>query len=154
MVKKAAQAIPNQLLRRARLERIGAPNHMMVTRWERGKAFPSPYYVERLCQLFRHLFQYGEFNRGVLNDGWMGGFACSRAAIKVCWTGFSRFFKTRVADTIEGSHQCAGRFSLCHPSTGISRSITCALSQDLTRLVHELWPSCMSTVTRCQALLR
>jgi transcriptional regulator with XRE-family HTH domain len=62
MVKKAAQAIPNQLLRRARLERgwtqqvvaerIGAPNDMMITRWERGKAFPSPYYVERLCQLF------------------------------------------------------------------------------------------------------
>jgi len=62
MVKKAAQAIPNQLLRLARLERgwsqqvvaerIGAPNHMMVTRWERGKAFPSPYYLERLCQLF------------------------------------------------------------------------------------------------------
>ena len=62
MVKKAAQAIPNHLLRRARLERgwsqqvvaerIGAPNNMMVTRWERGKAFPSPYYVERLCQLF------------------------------------------------------------------------------------------------------
>jgi transcriptional regulator with XRE-family HTH domain len=62
MVKKAAQAIPNQLLRRARLERgwsqqvvaerIGAPNEMMVTRWELGKTFPSPYYVERLCQLF------------------------------------------------------------------------------------------------------
>jgi transcriptional regulator with XRE-family HTH domain/tetratricopeptide (TPR) repeat protein len=62
MVKKAAQAIPNQLLRRARLERgwtqkvvaerIGAPNDMMVARWETGKAFPSPYYVERLCQLF------------------------------------------------------------------------------------------------------
>ena len=44
MVKKAAQAIPNQLLRRARLERgwtqkvvaerIGAPNDLMVTRWE------------------------------------------------------------------------------------------------------------------------
>jgi transcriptional regulator with XRE-family HTH domain/tetratricopeptide (TPR) repeat protein len=62
MVKKAAQAIPNQLLRRARLERgwtqkvvadrIGAPNDMMVTRWERGTAFPSAYYIERLCQLF------------------------------------------------------------------------------------------------------
>jgi tetratricopeptide (TPR) repeat protein/transcriptional regulator with XRE-family HTH domain len=62
MVKKAAQAIPNALLRRARLERgwsqqvvadrIGAPNDMMITRWERGKAFPSPYYVERLCLLF------------------------------------------------------------------------------------------------------
>lgn len=62
MVKKAAQAVPNPLLRRARLERgwsqqvvadrIGAPNKMMITRWERGKAFPSPYYVERLCQIF------------------------------------------------------------------------------------------------------
>src|SRR5215467_13514802 len=62
MVKKAASAIPNQLLRRARLERgwtqkmvaerIGAPNDVMVTRWESGKAFPSAYYIERLCQLF------------------------------------------------------------------------------------------------------
>ena len=62
MVKKAARATPNQLLRRARLERgwtqkvvadrIGAPNDMMVTRWERGTAFPSAYYIERLCQLF------------------------------------------------------------------------------------------------------
>src|SRR5262249_19582297 len=33
-------------------ERIGAPNDMMVTRWERGTAFPSAYYIERLCQLF------------------------------------------------------------------------------------------------------
>jgi predicted ATPase/transcriptional regulator with XRE-family HTH domain len=62
MVKKAAQATPNRLLRRARVERgwtqkvvaehIGAPNDMMVTRWERGTAFPSAYYIERLCQLF------------------------------------------------------------------------------------------------------
>jgi transcriptional regulator with XRE-family HTH domain len=62
MVKKAAQAIPNHLLRRARLERgwtqkvvaerIGAPNDVMVARWETGKAFPSAYYIERLCQLF------------------------------------------------------------------------------------------------------
>src|SRR5579884_584736 len=62
MVKKAAQATPNQLLRRARLERgwtqravaefIGAPQDTMVTRWERGTAFPSAYYIERLCQLF------------------------------------------------------------------------------------------------------
>jgi transcriptional regulator with XRE-family HTH domain len=62
MVKKAAQAIPNQLLRRARLERgwmqsvvaerIGAPHDLMVSRWERGTAFPSAYYIERLCQLF------------------------------------------------------------------------------------------------------
>jgi transcriptional regulator with XRE-family HTH domain len=62
MVKKTTQAIPNQPLRRARLERgwtqrvvaerIGAPNDIMITRWERGTAFPSPYYIERLCQLF------------------------------------------------------------------------------------------------------
>src|SRR5215472_10548688 len=62
MVKKAAQAIPNELLRRARLERgwtqrvvaerIDAPHDLMVTRWERGTAFPSAYYIERLCQLF------------------------------------------------------------------------------------------------------
>lgn len=62
MGKKAAQATPNLLLRRARLERgwtqsmvaerIGAPNDVLVTRWERGAAFPSPHYVQRLCQLF------------------------------------------------------------------------------------------------------
>lgn len=62
MVKKAAQARPNDLLRRARqqrgwsqrvvAERIGAPQDTMITRWERGNAFPSPYYIERLCQLF------------------------------------------------------------------------------------------------------
>lgn len=62
MVKKAAQARPNDLLRRARQERgwsqrgvadrIGAPLDTMITRWERGNAVPSPYYIERLCQLF------------------------------------------------------------------------------------------------------
>src|SRR5690349_19916378 len=62
MVKKAAQAKPNELLRNARKERgwtqkdvadrIGAPLALNVTRWERGTAFPSAYYVERLCQLF------------------------------------------------------------------------------------------------------
>ncbi len=62
MGKRAAQATPNQLLRRARLERgwtqkqvaehIGAPNDVTVTRWERGTAFPSPHYVQRLCELF------------------------------------------------------------------------------------------------------
>ncbi len=62
MERKAAQVTPNQFLRRARLERgwtqklvaerIGAPNDVIVTRWERGTAFPSPHYVERLCQLF------------------------------------------------------------------------------------------------------
>ena len=62
MVKKAAQATPNEILRRVRQERgwtqkvvadrIGAPNDIMVTRWERGTAQPSAYYVEKLCQLF------------------------------------------------------------------------------------------------------
>src|SRR5205823_3910394 len=62
MVKKAAQAKPNELLRNARKERgwtqkdvadrIGAPLALNVTRWERGTSFPSAYYVERLCQLF------------------------------------------------------------------------------------------------------
>jgi predicted ATPase/class 3 adenylate cyclase len=62
MTKKAAQATPNQLLRRARLERgwtqkevadrIGAPLDLNVTRWERGIAWPSAYYVQKLCELF------------------------------------------------------------------------------------------------------
>ena len=65
MVKEVevAQAIPNHRLLLARLKRgwtkrvvaeqVGMPNEMMVTRWERGTAFPSASYVERLCQLFR-----------------------------------------------------------------------------------------------------
>src|SRR2546423_11306978 len=62
MVKKAAHATPNRLLRVARKERgwtqqqvadrIGAPLSLNISRWENGTAFPSAYYVERLCQLF------------------------------------------------------------------------------------------------------
>src|SRR5579884_2300511 len=62
MVKKAANATPNRLLRAARLERgwtqqqvadrIGAPLSLNISRWENGTAFPSAYYIERLCQLF------------------------------------------------------------------------------------------------------
>lgn len=62
MVKKAAQATPNHLLRAARKERgwtqqqvadrIGAPLALNISRWENGTAFPSAYYLERLCQLF------------------------------------------------------------------------------------------------------
>jgi predicted ATPase/transcriptional regulator with XRE-family HTH domain len=62
MVKKAAQATPNRLLRAARKERgwtqqqvadrIGAPLSLNVSRWENGTAFPSAYYIERLCHLF------------------------------------------------------------------------------------------------------
>src|SRR5215469_57791 len=62
MTKKAAQSAPNHLLRMARLERgwtqrdvadrIGAPLDLNVTRWERGTARPSAYYVQRLCEVF------------------------------------------------------------------------------------------------------
>jgi tetratricopeptide (TPR) repeat protein/transcriptional regulator with XRE-family HTH domain len=62
MVKKAAQATPNRLLRAARKERgwtqkdvadrIGAPQAFNISRWEHGTAFPSAHYVEQLCQLF------------------------------------------------------------------------------------------------------
>src|ERR1700737_3639685 len=62
MVKKAAHATPNRLLRAARKERgwtqqqvadrIGAPFSLNMSRWEHGTAFPSAYYIERLCQLF------------------------------------------------------------------------------------------------------
>ena len=62
MVKKAAHATPNRLLRAARIERgwtqqqvadrIGAPLPLSISRWENGMTFPSAYYIERLCQLF------------------------------------------------------------------------------------------------------
>ena len=62
MVKKAAQATPNLLLRAARKERgwtqqqvadrIGAPLSLNISRWENGTAFPSAYYLEKLCHLF------------------------------------------------------------------------------------------------------
>src|SRR5215470_12772698 len=62
MVKKAAHATPNHLLRAARKERgwsqqqvadrIGAPLSLNISRWENGTAFPSAYYIERLCQVF------------------------------------------------------------------------------------------------------
>lgn len=61
-MKKAAQATPNELLTRARLERgwtqkdvadrIGSPLNLNVNRWERGIAKPSAYYVQRLCEVF------------------------------------------------------------------------------------------------------
>jgi tetratricopeptide (TPR) repeat protein/transcriptional regulator with XRE-family HTH domain len=62
MVKKAALATPNLLLRAARKERgwtqqqvadhIGAPHSLNISRWENGTAFPSAYYLEKLCHLF------------------------------------------------------------------------------------------------------
>ena len=62
MVKKAAEATPNQLLRAARMEcnwtqkevadRIGAPHSFNISRWEQGTAFPSAHYIQQLCLLF------------------------------------------------------------------------------------------------------
>ncbi len=62
MVKKAAHATPNRLLRAARKERgwtqqqvadlIESPLALNISRWESGTAQPSVYYLERLCQLF------------------------------------------------------------------------------------------------------
>lgn len=62
MVKKAAQATPNSLLRLARqkqgwtqkevADRIGAPLDLNVTRWERGTSKPSAFYTQKLCLLF------------------------------------------------------------------------------------------------------
>ena len=62
MVKKAAEARPNHLLRAARkarnwtqkevADRIGAPQSFNVSRWEQGNAFPSAHYIQQLCLLF------------------------------------------------------------------------------------------------------
>ena len=62
MARKSAQAIPNHMLREARQEqgwtqkdvanRIGTLHDLNVTRWERGTAQPSAYYVQKLCKLF------------------------------------------------------------------------------------------------------
>src|ERR1051326_6920193 len=60
-MKKARQAVPNQLLKDARelrgwsqkyvADQIGA-DHYYLSRWERGTASPSPYYRQKLCALF------------------------------------------------------------------------------------------------------
>ena len=62
MVKKAAEARPNHLLRAARKERswtqkevadrIGAPQSFNISRWEQGVAFPSAHYIQQLCLLY------------------------------------------------------------------------------------------------------
>jgi transcriptional regulator with XRE-family HTH domain len=61
-LKKACQAYPNHLLRKARQDRgwsqqkvaelIEAPQSFLVSRWEGGRAIPSPIYREKLCLLF------------------------------------------------------------------------------------------------------
>lgn len=60
-MKTSVQATPNQLLRRERewrgwsrqyvAEQIGS-DFNMIGRWERGNIFPSPYYRQKLCELF------------------------------------------------------------------------------------------------------
>ena len=62
MVRKAAKAIPNLLLRQERVqrgwsreyvaERIEASDSKTVGRWERGTTSPGPYYRQKLCELF------------------------------------------------------------------------------------------------------
>jgi hypothetical protein len=57
MVKKAAQATPNHLLRLVRKERnwtqkevshrIRAPHSFNISRWEQGTAFPSAHYIQQ-----------------------------------------------------------------------------------------------------------
>jgi len=60
-MKTSVQATPNQLLKRERewrgwsrqyvAEQIGS-DFNMIGRWERGNIFPSPYYRQKLCELF------------------------------------------------------------------------------------------------------
>lgn len=61
-VKKAAEATPNMLLRRARQERgwsqkeladlLGVPQSFMISRWENGTTYPGPEYREKLGSVF------------------------------------------------------------------------------------------------------
>lgn len=61
-MKYADQATPNHVLRQERelrgwsqnyvAEQLEAPSPSYISRWERGTAFPSPYYREKLCRLF------------------------------------------------------------------------------------------------------
>ncbi|WP_165423641.1 helix-turn-helix domain-containing protein [Ktedonosporobacter rubrisoli] len=61
-MRKAAQAVPNEQLKRERLrrgwsreyiaEQIGIADPKTIGRWERGVALPSSYFLQRLCELF------------------------------------------------------------------------------------------------------
>jgi len=119
MVKKAAQALPNQLLRRARLERgwtqkvvaerIGAPNTAMVTRWESGAAFPSPYYVERLCQLFEQKAS----DLGLLPELQTRA-GSQRLSSKASWPGLPREQAGELVSTSSAAQQIAPVVPLSH----------------------------------------
>jgi len=66
-VKKATEASPNVLLRKARQERgwsqkeladlIEAPQSFMISRWENGTASPGPGYQEKLSSIFGKCYE-------------------------------------------------------------------------------------------------
>jgi transcriptional regulator with XRE-family HTH domain len=66
-VKKMINMLPNEQLRRERqrrgwsrqyvAEQIGVADPKTIGRWERGVAFPSSYFLQRLCTLFDMLAQ-------------------------------------------------------------------------------------------------
>ena len=61
-LKKPPSTIPLDKLKRERelrgwsqalvAEKLGAPQAGLINRWEKGHAFPSPHYREKLCTLF------------------------------------------------------------------------------------------------------
>src|SRR5262249_55223389 len=61
-MKSSTTTVPNILLRQARelrgwsqkfvAEQIDAPATCYISRWERGRTIPSPFYREKLCRLF------------------------------------------------------------------------------------------------------
>src|ERR1700730_8587605 len=60
-MKKSVHVVPNVLLKAERelrgwsqkyvADQLGA-DHYYLSRWERGTTFPSPYYRQKLCDLF------------------------------------------------------------------------------------------------------
>src|SRR5579864_9052645 len=66
-VRNAANMLPNEQLRRERqrrgwsreyvAEQIGLADAKTIGRWERGAAFPSSYFLQKLCTLFGMLAQ-------------------------------------------------------------------------------------------------
>jgi len=67
-VKRTARMFPNEQLRRERqrrgwsreyvAEQIGIADSKTIGRWERGVAFPSSYFLQKLCTLFGMPAQY------------------------------------------------------------------------------------------------
>jgi transcriptional regulator with XRE-family HTH domain len=67
-VKRTARMFPNEQLRRERqrrgwsreyvAEQIGIADSKTIGRWERGVAFPSSYFLQKLCTLFDMPAQY------------------------------------------------------------------------------------------------